>query len=90
MDNVGLNETLLIGQRKFYFETDFVEEERQILTHAYEDGMLLVTREKQVPETVPDEELHVQLKELHRETIRSFERLFYLQKKVWMKRHAPS
>ncbi len=90
MDSAGLNETLSIGQRKFYFETDFVKEEGQMVSHVYEDGMLLTTREKHVPEMIPDEELNTQLKELHRETVRSFERLFYLQKKVWMKRHAPS
>ena len=90
MDNVGLNETLSVGQRKFYFETDFVEEEGQIITHVYEDGMLLVTRGKPLPKELSNGELEAELKELHRETVRTFERLFYLQKKVWTKKHAPS
>ncbi len=90
MDNVGLNETLSVGQRKFYFETDYAEEDGQIVTHVYEDGMLLVTKGKPIPKELSNGELEGELRELHRETIRTFERLFYLQKKVWAKKHAPS
>ena len=90
MNTVGLNETLSIGQRTFYFETDYLAEEGQIVARAYEGGMLLVTETKPAREGISEYERQQDVKDFHREIVRSFERLFYIQRKVWMKKHAPS
>jgi len=90
MKALGLNETLLVGPRKFYIETNYLEDEKQVVGHVFEDGMLLETRERKLPPEVQEEDIQKLVKELQREIMRGIEVLFYVQKKVWRKKHAPS
>ncbi len=90
MKALGLNETLSVDSRKFYIETNYLEDEKQVVGHVFEDGMLLETRERKLPPDVQEEDIQKSVKELQREIMRGIEVLFYVQKKVWRKKHAPS
>ncbi|NOY78999.1 MAG: tetratricopeptide repeat protein [Calditrichaeota bacterium] len=90
METLGLNETLVIDQRKFYIETNYIDEENRVVSHVFENGMLLETRERNLYSEVKEEHIQESVKELQRESVRRMEVLFYVQKKVWRKKHALS
>ena len=90
MKALGLNESLLVGQRKFYVETNYMDDENRVVAHIFENGMLLETRERKLQLGAKEEDIQKTIKELQRESMRGIEVLFYIQKKVWRKRHAPS
>lgn len=90
MDALGLNETLLLGSRKFYFETNYLEEENRVVAHSFEDGVALDSRERLLSPDADEKDIQNAVKMLQRESIREIEVLFYIQKKVWRKRHALS
>ncbi len=90
MKTLGLNETLLVGPRKFYVETNYMDDENRVVGHVFENGMLLETRERGLPPDVKEEDVQKSIKEIQREIARGIEVLFYVQKKVWRKKHAPS
>lgn len=89
MENLGLNNDVLVGGRKFHIQTSYSDANRLIQSKVFNEGQVIDSREVQV-DGAPMEEINSQLNSLHQEQITEMEILYYIYEKVKAVRHAPS
>ncbi len=89
MDNLGQNNDVMVGGRKFHIETAFADQGKAITSTIFLDGQVIDSRE--VPSSVePGESAGELIGSAHREAITDLEILYYIDEKVKAVRHAAS
>ncbi|HEX9654282.1 MAG TPA: tetratricopeptide repeat protein [bacterium] len=89
MENLGLNNDVLVGGRKFHIQTSYSDANRLIQSKVFNEGQVIESREVPV-DGAPIDEINSQLNDLHQEQITEMEILYYIYEKVKAVRHASS
>ncbi len=89
MENLGLNNDVLVGGRKFHIQTSYSDATRLIQSKVFNEGQVIDSREAAI-DGAPKEEINSQLNSLHQEQITEMEILYYIYEKVKAVRHAAS
>lgn len=90
MENLGLNNDVSVGGRKFHVQTNYSRAQGKILCNAFQDGQVIDSKEVIIGEDVPIEEISKTMNQSHQEMITELEILYYIAEKVKTVRHAPS
>lgn len=90
MDNLGLNDDVAVGGRKFHVQTSVSASENAIVAQVFHDGQVIDSREVALPANVERKETDERVKEVHQELITEMEVLYYINEKVKTVRHAQS
>ncbi len=90
MENLGLNNDVLVGGRKFHVQTNYSDSQRRVISKVFNEGEVIESRELQVQEAASREEIENSMNELHQELITEMEVLYYICEKVKTVRHAVS
>ncbi len=90
MDNLGLNNDVSVGGRKFHIQTTYSDSENQIIANAFNEGQVVDSREVAVADEIPMAELKERMESIHQELITEMEILYYMSEKVKTVRHASS
>ncbi len=90
MENLGLNNDVSVGGRKFHVQTNYSEPQRQIIAKVFNEGQVIESREVEVADGAPRGEVEATMNELHQELITEMEVLYYIYEKVKTVRYAVS
>ena len=90
MDKLGLNNDVLVGERRFHVQTSFSESAGTATTNVFDDGQVVMSKSIEVGSQVDARARSARLKDLHQELITEIEILYYIYEKVKTVRHAPS
>ena len=90
MDNLGLNNDVSVGGRKFHVQTNFSEPQGMIIANVFNEGEVIDSKEIGISEGTPDEEIESRMNDVHQELITEMEVLYYIYEKVKTVRHATS
>jgi tetratricopeptide (TPR) repeat protein len=89
MENLGLNNDVQVGGRKFHIQTSYSDAGRLIQSTVFHEGQVVDAKELHV-DGAPMDEVNAQLNNLHQEQITEMEILYYIYEKVKAVRHAVS
>lgn len=90
MENLGLNNDVLVGERKFHVQTSFSDTKKMIVSNVFNEGQVIDSKEVQANNGISDSELKNRIQEVHQELVTEMEVLYYINEKVKTVRHAPS
>ncbi|MCH8871579.1 tetratricopeptide repeat protein [candidate division KSB1 bacterium] len=90
MENIGLNNDVLVGERKFHVQTNFSDAKKMIVSNVFFEGQVIDSKEVPAVNGISDIEIKNRMHEVHRELITDLEVLYYISEKVKSVRHAPS
>lgn len=90
MENLGLNNDVLVGGRKFHVQTNFSPSKNAIVANVFEDGIVIDSQEVAVSEDLSESASADLIQETHQELITEMEILYYINEKVMSVRHAAS
>lgn len=90
MENVGLNNAVVVGGKKFHIQTHYLEPNEKIVSTLFEDGKVVLSKMKEVKSDTSSSEIKKQLNLLHQEMIDDLEIIFYIAEKVHSIRHPVS
>ncbi len=90
MDNLGLNNDVLVGGRKFHIQTSYSETKQRISSKVFNEGEVVDAWDLEIPVQLTLEEARRRLEEVHQQVITEMEVLYYINEKVKTVRHAPS
>lgn len=90
MENIGLNNDVAVGGRKFHVQTNFSESEQVIISNAFNEGEVIDSRRVTLADGVSEEDLEARMNDVHQEMITEMEVLYYIYEKVKTVRHAVS
>ena len=89
MENLGLNNDVLVGGRKFHIQTSYSDASRLIQSKVFNEGQVIDSKEVPV-NGVSMDDINTQLSGVHQEQITEMEILYYIYEKVKAVRHASS
>ncbi|MFQ5601821.1 MAG: tetratricopeptide repeat protein [bacterium] len=90
MESLGLNNDVLVGDRKFHVQTNYSESEKIIISNVFNEGQVIESREIYSGDGTSEQEIENKMNELHQELITEMEVLYYIYEKVKTVRHANS
>ncbi len=90
MENIGLNNDVSVGGRKFHVQTSYSPSGKSVVANVFHDGVVIDSKEIGMDAEVEDAEAREFVKEVHQELITEMEILYYIYEKVKAVRHAPS
>jgi len=90
MEGLGLNNDMIVGGRKLHVQTSYSEATGRIVSSVFDDGRIIDKREISYRNGTAPSELRQHLSEVHHQTIRDFETLYYVAEKIRTVRHAGS
>lgn len=90
MENIGFNNDITVGERKFHIQTDAVESEGMAVSKIFLDGQVISVTKNALEESLSADEKTSLVKELHQEIATDMEVLYYINDKVKGVKHAPS
>lgn len=90
MENLGLNNDVMVGGRKFHVQTSYSDSKKLILSKVFNEGQVIDSKQVNSQEDLPVEEIKNRINETHQELITEMEILYYIYEKVKAVRHAPS
>ncbi len=90
MENIGLNNDVLVGERKFHVQTNFSDTKKMIVSNVFYEGQVIDSKEVPALNGISDIEIKSRMYEVHQELITDLEVLYYISEKVKGVRHAPS
>jgi superkiller protein 3 len=90
MQQLGLNNDVLVGGRRFHVQTAYSEGTGTIISHIFDNGRIVDKKESAVDGEVNGLTLPRKLKAVHQEMISEMEMLFYIAEKVKQVKHAIS
>jgi tetratricopeptide (TPR) repeat protein len=89
MDNLGLNNDVIVGDRKFHVQTGISDSSGTLTANVFDEGQVIMSRSVTLSDDVA-ESAGSRMKDLHQELITEIEILYYINEKVKTVRHAPS
>ncbi len=90
MENLGLNNDVSVGGRKFHVQTDLSDSGSMVVSNVFLDGQVIDTRKVEIENGLSDDASGQSVKEVHQQTITDMEILYYIDEKVKTVRHAAS
>lgn len=90
MDNLGLNNDVLVGGRKFHIQTSYSATHHTISGKVFNEGEVVDSKDVAVEPSLPQAEIRHRLEEVHQQLITEMEVLYYINEKVRTVKHAPS
>ena len=90
METLGLNNDVMVGDRKFHVQTNYSETEKKIVSNVFNEGQVIESRELQSLEEISIEEMKDRMHSIHKDLITEMEILYYIDEKVKSVRHATS
>ncbi|MFQ5677048.1 MAG: tetratricopeptide repeat protein [bacterium] len=90
MENLGLNNDVLVGERKFHVQTSFSDTKKVIVSNVFNEGQVIDSREVSANNGMSEAEVQNRMQEVHQELVTEMEILYYINEKVKAVRHAPS
>jgi len=90
MENLGLNNDVSVGGRKFHVQTNLSESEQAIIANVFNEGEVIDSRRVELSDSVSGEEREARMNDVHQEMITEMEVLYYIYEKVKTVRHAVS
>ena len=90
MENLGLNNDVLVGERKFHVQTNFSDTKKMIVSNVFLEGQVIDSKEVPAVNGISDIDLKNRMHEVHQELVTELEVLYYISEKVKTVRHAPS
>lgn len=90
IENLGLNDDVAVGGRKFHVQTSVSPSENMIVSQVFHDGVVLDSRKVSPPPEMENTAVEARVKEIHQELITEMEVLYYINEKVKTVQHAPS
>lgn len=90
MENLGLNDDITVGGRKFHIQTNYSASQNVIVSNVFNEGEVIDYKEVSAQENLSSNEAEARIKEVHQELITEMEILYYIYEKVKTVRHAPS
>ena len=73
MDSLGLNNDVLVGERKFHVQTSLSEATGTITTNAFDEGQVIMSKSIEVDMDLDRDVCSARMKELHQELITEIE-----------------
>lgn len=89
MKNLGLNNDITTGGRKFHVQTSYSENEKSISSNVFLDGEIVHSKSL-LAEDLTEAEVDARMTELHQELITEMEVLYYIYEKVKSVEHSQS
>ncbi|MFQ5823514.1 MAG: tetratricopeptide repeat protein [bacterium] len=90
MENLGLNNDIMVGGRKFHVQTNYSSSKEKVIANVFNEGQVIDSREISIEGDLSSEEISNRLNEIHQSVITDMEILYYMAAKVKTVRHAPS
>lgn len=90
MENLGLNNDVTFGSRKFHVQTNYSKAQEKITCIVFLDGQVIDSIEVSLAEGLSIEEINNRVNQTHQAMIMELEILYYIAEKVKTVRHAPS
>ncbi len=90
MENLGLNNDVLVGDRKFHVQTNYSETKKTIVSSVFNEGQVIDSKEVQSFEEYSTEDIKEKMNSAHQELITEMEVLYYIYEKVKTVRHPTS
>jgi len=90
MQQLGLNNDVLAGGRRFHVQTAYSEGAGTITSQIFDNGRIVVKQEMAVDGGASSETLSGQLSAMHQEMMAEMEMLFYIAEKVRQAKHPVS
>lgn len=91
MDNqLGLNNDVSVGGRKFHVQTSFSDSEQAIISNVFNEGEVIDSKRVELSENISAEDRDTRMNDVHQEMITEMEVLYYIYEKVKTVRHATS
>ncbi|MDZ7291277.1 MAG: tetratricopeptide repeat protein [candidate division KSB1 bacterium] len=87
MQQLGLNNDVLVGGRRFHVQTTYSASSEKIISHIFDNGRVIERREVAVNDEGMDSALPKKLKVIHQEMISEIELLYYIAEKVRQVQH---
>lgn len=89
MENLGLNNNVVVGDRKFHVQTNYSASINSISSKVFNEGQVVETKEVGT-DGLSQDEIKNRMGEFHQELITEIEVLYYIHEKVKTVRHTPS
>ncbi|MFQ5707241.1 MAG: tetratricopeptide repeat protein [bacterium] len=90
MEELGLNNDITVGGRKFHIQTNFSKPQESIISNVFLDGQVIDTKRVPLKQDASIEDIDNRMVDTHREMTTEMEILYYIAEKVKTVRHAPS
>lgn len=90
MENLGLNNDVLVGGRKFHVQTSFSESQKRLMSKVFNEGLVIESKEVPIEPDLSAPEIESRMEEMHQELMTEMEILYYIYEKVKTVRHATS
>lgn len=90
MENLGLNNDVSVGGRKFHVQTNLSESEQAIISNVFNEGEVIDSKRVELSDSVSSDEGKARMNDVHQEMITEMEVLYYIYEKVKTVRHAVS
>jgi len=90
MENIGLNNEVVAGGRKFHVQTQYIEPNEKVVSTIFDNGKVIVTKSIEVKSAAPTSEIKQQVNKLHQDMIADLELIFYISEKVRSIKHSAS
>ncbi|MFQ5638326.1 MAG: tetratricopeptide repeat protein [bacterium] len=90
MENLGLNNDVLVGGRKFHVQTNYSDIQQQVISKVFLDGQVIDSKELTIEGDTSQENIEANTQQLHQQLITEMEVLYYICEKVKTVRHATS
>ena len=83
----GLNSNLTVGNRRLHVQTSFSDTNSTVICNIFQDGRILDSNEYSVPRSWDAARLHKKLEEIHHNTVKDIELLYFIAEKVRQVKH---
>ena len=90
MENIGLNNEVLAGGKKFHIQTQYLEPSEKVVSNIFVNGKVIFTKGIELKNGAATNEIKSQVNRLHQDMIADLELIFYISEKVKTIRHAAS
>jgi len=90
MENLGLNNDVLVGGKKFHVQTNYSESRNAFVANIFLDGAVIDSKEAAYEVSDDNQNMEEALRVVHQELITEMEILYYINEKVSSVRHAAS
>lgn len=90
MENIGLNSEVVVANKKFHIQTQYLEPSEKIISNIFDDGKVLVTQELRLQDDTAAHEIKLNINQLHQEAIADLETVFLISEKVRAVKHSAS
>jgi len=90
MENIGLNNEVVIAEKTFHIQTQYLEPGEKVVSNIFDNGKVVFSKGIEVTSTASTNEIKLQVNRLHQNMIADLEIIFYISEKVQTIRHSTS